>query len=267
MSDGGTSLAAPHVSGVVALMLSVNPNLTPYKIRNILRSTAIKINPNIYTYDSNGWNEQVGYGLVDAHKAVLNSLFISGSTIPCDNSVYSISNLPSSYTVTWSWQTPCGPILQQNTPSTNMCTLDKNGYDYIKNTIVATIKKNGTTLCTLKKPVNTGQNFSGYYAQAAHQYTNWYYPGTSNTSFGSGETIYLYRGSTITLTSSKFVGATLSYSGTTPLGWTHNGNTVSFHFSFRDINDPYSPRYTQSPASLTITGTNPTSCECFRFTV
>ncbi len=148
-----------------------------------------------------------------------------------------------------------------------MCTLDKNGYDYIKNTIVATIKKNGTTLRSLTKFVDTGSNFSGYYSQAAHQYTNWYYPGTSYTLFGSGETIYLYRGSTITLTSSKFVGATMSYSGTTPLGWTHNGNTVSFHFSFRDINDPYSPRYIQNPASLTITGTYPSSCECFQFTV
>ena len=192
---------------------------------------------------------------------------VSGPFIPCDNSVYSISNLSSSFTVTWGWQTPCGPILQQNTPSTNMSTLDKNGHGYINNTIVATIKKNGTTVCTLTKPINTSPNFSGNYSQAAHQYTNWYYPGTSNTSFGSGETIYLYRGSTITLTSSKFVGATLSYSGTTPLGWTHNGNTVSFHFSFRDINDPYSPRYIQNPASLTITGTYPSSCECFQFTV
>ncbi|MBO7047204.1 MAG: S8 family serine peptidase, partial [Prevotella sp.] len=287
----GTSFAAPHVSGVVALMLSVNSSLTPYKIRNILNSTASKIKPNIYLYNSSGWNDTVGYGLIDAHKAVLNSLYISGPSIPCDNSVYSISNLPSSYTVTWSWQNPYGPVLklgtsdesnglripddppsllpvlQQNTPSTNMCTLNKNGNDYIKNTIVAAIKKNGTTVCTLTKSVDTGRNFSGFYSQAAHQFTNWYYPGTSMAYFGSGNTLYLYRGSTITLTSSKFVGATLSYSGTTPVGWTHSGNTVSFYFSFTDINDPDSPRYTQNPANLIITGTYPNSCECFEFTV
>lgn len=287
----GTSFAAPHVSGVIALMLSVNPNLTPYKIRNILNSTASKIKPITYLYDSLGWSQQVGYGLLDAEKAVLYSLFISGSSIPCNNSVYSISNLPNSYTVTWSWQNPYGPVLksgtsneseglripddppslfpvlQQNTPSTNMCTLNKNGNNYIKNTIVAAIKKNGTTVCTLTKPVDTGQNFSGNYAQAAHQYTNWYYPGVSGGYLGSGHTIYLYRGSTITLTSSDFVGATLSYSGTNPIGWTHSGNTVTFQFSFTDINDPNSPRYTQNPASLTITGTYPNSCECFQFTV
>ena len=36
----GTSIAAPHVTGVVTLMLSANPALTPDDIRAILRATA-----------------------------------------------------------------------------------------------------------------------------------------------------------------------------------------------------------------------------------
>ena len=73
----GTSQAAPHVSGVAALVLSVNPNLTGQEVRCILESTAQKVRKDLYTYDSiperpNGtWNEQVGHGLVDAHAAVL----------------------------------------------------------------------------------------------------------------------------------------------------------------------------------------------------
>ncbi|MEL7036640.1 MAG: S8 family serine peptidase [Cyanobacteria bacterium J06592_8] len=40
----GTSMAAPHVSGVAALILSANPNLTPPEVEQILTETA---NPNI----------------------------------------------------------------------------------------------------------------------------------------------------------------------------------------------------------------------------
>lgn len=36
----GTSMAAPHVAGVVALMLSVRPNLTPGRIEELLRNSA-----------------------------------------------------------------------------------------------------------------------------------------------------------------------------------------------------------------------------------
>lgn len=37
---GGTSFAAPHVSGIIALMLSANPTLTPAEIAAILTATA-----------------------------------------------------------------------------------------------------------------------------------------------------------------------------------------------------------------------------------
>jgi len=76
----GTSAATPHVSGVAALILSVNPNLTGQQVRNIIESTAQKIRTDLYDYEitpnrPNGtWHEEMGYGLVDAHAAVLATL-------------------------------------------------------------------------------------------------------------------------------------------------------------------------------------------------
>ncbi len=63
VSQSGTSFAAPHVAGVLALLLSVAPALTPAAAIDILESTATDLGPR-------GWDEEYGYGLVDALAAV-----------------------------------------------------------------------------------------------------------------------------------------------------------------------------------------------------
>ena len=71
-----TSAAAPFVSGLAALMLSLDPDLTVNEVSDIIELTAQKVNPFLYTYDTepnrpNGdWNEQMGYGLIDAYAAL-----------------------------------------------------------------------------------------------------------------------------------------------------------------------------------------------------
>jgi len=64
----GTSFSAPIVTGVVALMVSVNPNLTPDEIRYILIQTADKIGDNA-NY-KNGFDRYRAYGKINAQKAV-----------------------------------------------------------------------------------------------------------------------------------------------------------------------------------------------------
>jgi len=59
----GTSMATPHVSGTVALMLAANPSLNPDEIRAKLHTTATDLGPT-------GWDTVFGYGLVDAQGAV-----------------------------------------------------------------------------------------------------------------------------------------------------------------------------------------------------
>lgn len=68
----GTSAACPNATGVAALVLAANPNLNSDQVQNILRQSADKIE--LYPYDTNGWNQHVGYGRVNAHKAVLLAL-------------------------------------------------------------------------------------------------------------------------------------------------------------------------------------------------
>lgn len=58
----GTSMATPHVAGVVALIKSANKKLTPAQVRTILATTAMPLGPNTAN--------EYGKGLVQADKAV-----------------------------------------------------------------------------------------------------------------------------------------------------------------------------------------------------
>ncbi len=62
----GTSMATPHVAGIIALMLEANPNLTPLQIKQIIKETAT----NMPGYES--W--EVGAGHVNAYAAVAGAL-------------------------------------------------------------------------------------------------------------------------------------------------------------------------------------------------
>ena len=66
----GTSFSCPIAAGVGALMLSINPSLTPEDIRTILIQTADKIESDSVYYDENGFNLKRAYGKVNAAKAV-----------------------------------------------------------------------------------------------------------------------------------------------------------------------------------------------------
>lgn len=64
----GTSASAPIVSGVIALMLEKNPNLSRIEIENILKNSADKIGT--VPYDINGRNDYYGYGKINLTKAM-----------------------------------------------------------------------------------------------------------------------------------------------------------------------------------------------------
>ena len=71
---GGTSSAAPLVSGVVALMLDANPNLTWRDVQHIIVETSAQNDPTDPSWTLNGAGHEVsykyGFGAVDANAAV-----------------------------------------------------------------------------------------------------------------------------------------------------------------------------------------------------
>jgi subtilisin family serine protease len=73
---GGTSAAAPLASGIIALVLTANPNLSRTDIYDILKKSADKIGDE--NYDDNGFNIYYGYGRLNACKAVKEALLKKG---------------------------------------------------------------------------------------------------------------------------------------------------------------------------------------------
>ncbi|KYK32081.1 MAG: hypothetical protein AYK22_00545 [Thermoplasmatales archaeon SG8-52-3] len=63
-SYSGTSMAAPHVNGVVALMREVNPNISVKSIKEIIYQTAFDLG-------DLGEDNDYGWGMIDAYEAVL----------------------------------------------------------------------------------------------------------------------------------------------------------------------------------------------------
>lgn len=100
----GTSMATPHVAGVAALILSVNPCLTAQQVRDIIEQTAQKVGGYSYTTTSGRpdgiWNNEMGYGLVDAHAAVLMAQSMGSATLDLmvKDGVDDIGNEPNNIT-------------------------------------------------------------------------------------------------------------------------------------------------------------------------
>lgn len=70
----GTSMSGPAVTGIVALMLQANPNLTPYQVRDILCKTARNDANTGLLHDNDSISDRWGWGKADALAAVNEAL-------------------------------------------------------------------------------------------------------------------------------------------------------------------------------------------------
>ncbi len=81
---GGTSAAAPHVSGLAALILSLNDSLTPQQVRDIIKDTADTAGCTVFSQfpspSGTTYAEQCGSGRIDAYAALRYTLTTYGGT-------------------------------------------------------------------------------------------------------------------------------------------------------------------------------------------
>jgi hypothetical protein len=85
-TSSGTSFAAPYVTGLIGLILTVNPNLHPDLVTHIVKSTT----QDIYSVNPQ-YTGLLGTGLIDAHAALLKAQEISA--IGADYEVFNGQNL------------------------------------------------------------------------------------------------------------------------------------------------------------------------------
>ena len=89
----GTSMACPHVAGVAALILERNPEMTVHQVNSTINSNAKKISGvNFNVTEPDGlWNNEYGYGLLDAYNSVINTpsiVYIQNETVTGTRTIF-----------------------------------------------------------------------------------------------------------------------------------------------------------------------------------
>ena len=207
-SFNGTSAACPHVAGVAALMLSVNPNLTRAQMMDIIERTAQKVGGYSYQMQNNDpemtWNVQVGYGLIDAHKSVVNS-FLFGQDIsltgpselfwsPCDKNEYSLSiTHPDLFTYVWSCSSNMF-IASSNQNHVNVIA-NGTGSGYIR----VQLFSEGRLIKTYSKNVSISQQYNTITTANITTNTTW----AANNYYLNGD-VFVEPGATLTITGTVY---------------------------------------------------------------
>ncbi len=77
----GTSYAAPAVSGILAMMIEANPDLTTAEMKEILKLTAERRGEPSNAAVDPFWNRDFGWGMVDAYEAVKLSMYLAEANL------------------------------------------------------------------------------------------------------------------------------------------------------------------------------------------
>lgn len=150
----------------------------------------------------------------------VNSLNIVGTTLICNSSDYSVSNLPAGANVTWSIPVNAGGVLElfQNTPAPNQLRIVNHKWYHVATTLTATITNLGCGVPDQIKTMtiandNTSSPYVSYsYYQEACYFYNVYHPSQSGTITSNSSPVFVHQGCTVyvNLNLMDMVGKTVS---------------------------------------------------------
>lgn len=140
----GTSMAAPHVAGAVALIRAKNPSWTATRVVNQLLASA-------HEAGTTGWDPYYGYGILDVEKAVgpeLTKTFPSAPTVAISGPLqinqgqtYTWSAIPAggngSYTYLWSYRKDSSPTWSAVSTASSVATTAFDGETFHLHVTVA----------------------------------------------------------------------------------------------------------------------------------
>ena len=201
---------------------------------------------------------------------------IQGSTYPCGEEVYTVANLPSNCSVTWSLpgaSPAVAAMLQNNTPQQNQCTITTSNNLGFNTNLVATIERNGNTIQTVSKNIRH-LYFTGSYSQIGTTYHGTTYPSLDEEYFGNNGLVVVNQHCVINIHSPNFASANIYYSGDTPTilsspdnetismiissvstkavvtVYVSNGNCDNYQFTIWAYNTPYLPTKINEPTIM-----------------
>lgn len=219
---GGTSAACPQVAGLAALILSMNPNLTAQQVFSIITNTTDKTGG--YVYNTAGFSNELGYGRINACKAVnqvLTTSGISGPSCYTTGTVYTFSIPNVISTVNWSISPNLTILSGQGTSTIQVqATSSPNQPASVNATIPSACGNNVVLTKYIGLPI-----LSGGYTNAFDGSQNplGYYPGVTNPAC----TGYYITTNIQAINTSSVTWSKVSSSGV--VNYTQTGNNISFY--------------------------------------
>lgn len=182
-TNSGTSFSSPHAATLAGLIVSLKPDLTPQQVKDIITSSSDKVDASSHPYNSNGWNRYLGFGRINAYKAV---------TLVPGSKVDSLAGLNHSVSVSATEGNNQRKMYRESSGKLHE-VLESGGQIFYRNST-----DEGATWQSMQRiSGNTILNYSpsitgGYYYYATFLYVVWQKKNSISTTSTTWDVVYNY---------------------------------------------------------------------------